>query len=281
MLLFFKICASDVLEDNKYSVNEFNILDFQSLDDDKRNFPRKYFKVYLWSREHTSGMCSHPAIPRLFLFLEKNSSEYQIAKKVAKEFKEKTFFVKVDLDNDEQKEYLKTHFDIKDVQAPDVRQVKLIDFTENYSHYRVFKPDFESFSEEALVKFVQEAREGKMKWSPISAKIPSNWNSTLIKTLVHDNFNTFIENSDKDVIVKFHWKNNHDEQDWIDLTKKFQNVTFAEMDISENDVPGFQYPMSKFKVFKKTRLQEFETNSIQELKAFLQESNEELLHVDL
>ena len=87
--------------------------------------------------------------------------------------------------------------------------------------------------------------------------------------------------SDKDVIVKFHWKNNHDEQDWIDLTKKFQNVTFAEMDISENDVPGFQYPMSKFKVFKKTRLQEFETNSIQELKAFLQESNEQLLHVDL
>ena len=272
ILLFFKTCASDVLEDNKYSGNEFDILDFNS--EEYNETIRQYCLSTAWP-------CSHPFIPRLFLFLKKNSSEYQIAKKVAKEFKEKTFFVKVDLDNDEQKDYLKIHFDIKDVQAPDVRLVKLIDFTENYSHYRVFKPNFESFSEEALVKFVQEAREGKIKWSPISGKIPSDWNSTLIKTLVHDNFNNFIENSNKDVIVKFHWKNNYDEQDWIDLTKKFQNVIFAEMDISENDVPDFQYPMSRFKVFKKARLQEFETNSIQELKAFLQESNEELLHVDL
>ena len=95
-LLFFKTCASDVFEENKDSVNEFNILDFHSeeynqtisqyclIDDDKKNFPSKYFKVYLWAREHTSGMCSHPAIPRLFLFLEKNSSEYQIAKKRTK-----------------------------------------------------------------------------------------------------------------------------------------------------------------------------------------------------
>ena len=53
-----------------------------------------------------------------------------------------------------------------------------------------------------IYKFVQDAREGKLRQSLKSAPVPKNQN-TPVKQIVGSTFNTVVKNRNKDVLVIF------------------------------------------------------------------------------
>jgi protein disulfide-isomerase A1 len=135
------------------------------------------------------------------LFASKKSDSFETIfsefKKAAKQYKGRTIFVLIDTDVDENERVME-FFGLKKEDAPTVRLISL------GKEMTKYKPDFDEIEADALVKFVQDFFDKKIKPHLLTQDVPADWDAQPVKVLVGKNFDQVAHDKTKTVLVEFY-----------------------------------------------------------------------------
>ena len=134
------------------------------------------------------------------LFASKKSDAYETImgqfKEAAKNYKGRTIFVLIDTDVDENDRVME-FFGLKKDDAPTIRLISL------GAEMTKYKPDFTEIKSEALIKFVQDFFDKKIKPHLLTQDVPADWDAQPVKVLVGKNFDQVARDTTKTVLVEF------------------------------------------------------------------------------
>ena len=134
------------------------------------------------------------------LFASKKSDAYETImgqfKEAAKSYKGRTIFVLIDTDVDENDRVME-FFGLKKDDAPTIRLISL------GAEMTKYKPDFTEIKSEALIKFVQDFFDKKIKPHLLTQDVPADWDAQPVKVLVGKNFDQVARDTTKTVLVEF------------------------------------------------------------------------------
>jgi len=135
------------------------------------------------------------------LFASKKSDAYETImgqfKEAAKSYKGRTIFVLIDTDVDENDRVME-FFGLKKDDAPTIRLISL------GAEMTKYKPDFTEIKAEALIKFVQDFFDKKIKPHLLTQDVPADWDAQPVKVLVGKNFDQVARDTTKTVLVEFY-----------------------------------------------------------------------------
>lgn len=135
------------------------------------------------------------------LFASKKSDAYETImgqfKEAAKSYKGRTIFVLIDTDVDENDRVME-FFGLKKDDAPTIRLISL------GAEMTKYKPDFTEIKSEALIKFVQDFFDKKIKPHLLTQDVPADWDAQPVKVLVGKNFDKVARDTTKTVLVEFY-----------------------------------------------------------------------------
>lgn len=136
----------------------------------------------------------------LLMFLSKEGGSFEkvteIAKTVAKKFREQILFVSINADEEDHQRILE-FFGMKKEEVPAMRIIQL------QEDMAKFKPENGDLTAENIEAFVQKFLDGKLKQHLLSQDAPEDWNKTPVWTLVASNFDDVAFDKSKDVFVEF------------------------------------------------------------------------------
>jgi protein disulfide-isomerase A1 len=136
----------------------------------------------------------------LLMFLSKEAGTFdkvvEIAKTVAKKFREQILFVSINADEEDHQRILE-FFGMKKEEVPAMRIIQL------QEDMAKFKPESGDLTAENIEAFVQKFLDGKLKQHLLSQEAPEDWNKTPVWTLVASNFDDVAMDKSKDVFVEF------------------------------------------------------------------------------
>lgn len=136
----------------------------------------------------------------LLMFLSKEAGNFdkvtEIAKTVAKKFREQILFVSINADEEDHQRILE-FFGMKKEEVPAMRIIQL------QEDMAKFKPESGDLTAENIEAFVQKFLDGKLKQHLLSQDAPEDWNKTPVWTLVASNFDDVAFDKSKDVFVEF------------------------------------------------------------------------------
>ena len=137
----------------------------------------------------------------MFLFASKTDTIFEANllqfKEVAKIYKGQAIFVLIDIDNQDNEQFI-DYFGIKKDDTPAIRLISIKD--EDMTKY---KPDFTEIKAEALIKFVQDFFDKKIKPHLLTQDVPADWDAQPVKVLVGKNFDQVARDTTKTVLVEF------------------------------------------------------------------------------
>lgn len=201
----------------------------------------------------------------LLLFFSKKENHYDtylnMAKNVAKNFRERVLFVTINTDEEDHVRILE-FFGMKKDEIPSMRAIKL---EEDMAKY---KPEVAELTEESIQKFVSDFVEGKLKQHYLSQELPEDWDALPVKVLVASNFEKIVMDNTKDVLVEFYapWCGHCKQLAPIydELGEKFkdnEDIVIAKIDATANELENTKissfptitfYPKDKSKVVEYT-----------------------------
>ncbi|KAM9770331.1 protein disulfide-isomerase A2 [Menidia menidia] len=187
---------------------------------------------------------------------------------VAKEFKGKILFVKLDMTS--ALSHVLKYFGVSESDAPTVRII-------NMETQKKFKIDSEEVTVDSLRQLCQEVVDGTAKAYYRSEEIPEDWDKEPVKVLVGKNFESVALDETKNVFVEFYapWCGHCKELTpiWEQLGEKYsdrEDVIIAKMDATANElesvaIDGFPtlkyFPASGKEVINYTGKRDLETFS--------------------
>jgi len=198
------------------------------------------------------------------LFVSKQADDYlqiyEAFKDAAKEFKGKIIFISINVDLEDNMRIVE-FFGMKKDEIPSVR---IISMEKDMTKY---KPDFSGVSKKNVLKFTQDYLDNKLKPNLLSQELPEDWNKGPVITLVSKNFDDFVQESEKNVLVEFYapWCG-HCKQlapIWDELGEKYKNsnkVVVAKVDSTANEFERFKihsFPTIKYFVAKSDKIIDF------------------------
>lgn len=136
----------------------------------------------------------------LLMFLSKEAGSFdkvtELAKDVARKFREQILFVSINADEEDHQRILE-FFGMKKEEVPAMRIIQL------QEDMAKFKPENADLTAENIEGFVQKFLDGKLKQHLLSQEAPEDWNKTPVWTLVASNFDEVAMDKSKDVFVEF------------------------------------------------------------------------------
>lgn len=176
----------------------------------------------------------------LLMFLSKEGGTFEkvteLAKSVAKKFREQILFVSINADEEDHQRILE-FFGMKKEEVPAMRIIQL------QEDMAKFKPENADLTAENIEAFVQKFLDGKLKQHLLSQEAPEDWNKTPVWTLVASNFDEVAMDKSKDVFVEFyapwcgHCKQLAPIFDQLgDKFKDNESIVVAKMDATANEL---------------------------------------------
>ncbi|XP_028395473.1 protein disulfide-isomerase 2-like [Dendronephthya gigantea] len=247
------VSSADIAKE--YNVDGNGIILFKKFDEGRAVFSGEYESDAIASFVNANKMplvmeFTDESAPKIFggdikvhilLFIKKSADTFNdilgYFNDVAKDFKGKMLFVYIDVDVEDNSRVSEFFGLTKD----DVPTVRIINMTEQ--DMAKFKPDFETFSADALRKFAQDFVDGSLKPHRMSEDIPDDWDKEPVKVLVGKNFHEIALDKSKNVFVEFYapWCG-HCKQlapIWDKLAEKYkddESIVIAKMDSTKNEI---------------------------------------------
>lgn len=199
----------------KYEVTDGSIVLFKQFDEGKAVYDGEHneedIKKFLaaqsipliveFNHESAQKIFGGDIKSHLLMFVSKEAGHLEKyaepAKEVAKKFRNEVLFVTINADEEDHKRIL----DFFGMEKEEVPSMRLIRLEEDMAKY---KPAVADLSADNIQGFVQSYLDGKLKQHLLSQKLPEDWDSTPVKTLVSSNFDDVALNADKDVLVEFY-----------------------------------------------------------------------------
>ena len=132
------------------------------------------------------------------MFVGKSSDTYEAAmeqfKAAARILKEKTIFAWINTDVEENKLIMR-FFGLSKKDTPTIRL---------YSLKNKYKPELTEIKTEALVDFVKDFFDNKIKPFLLTQDLPVGWDAQSVKVLVGKNFDQIARDTTKNVLVEFY-----------------------------------------------------------------------------
>lgn len=198
----------------KYEASCGKVILFKQFDEGKAVFDGTFDEVTLKKFVTAQAMAlvvdfNHDSAQKIFggeikshllMFLSKESGSFEkvteIAKTVAKKFREQILFVSINADEEDHQRILE-FFGMKKEEVPAMRIIQL------QEDMAKFKPENGDLTAENIEAFVQKFLDGKLKQHLLSQEAPEDWNKTPVWTLVASNFDEVAFDKTKDVFVEF------------------------------------------------------------------------------
>ena len=247
-----------------YKVENGTTVLFKNFDEKRNDFPKNYtkskFKEFILQKlvpkvltyvpQNKEYVITH-GVTSLVMFYNKETENgeknYELIEKVAKELDKKEIKLQVmvsQLKSEEEKK-LASQFNVNEDNLPSIVIVKL-------SHERLTKYSMEKeVNYENIIEFAEQWQENKLTQFILSEEIPNEKeaNESNIKKIVAKNFNSVVNNKEKNVFVYFYIKEEKGELlDFFKLMSKkyssFKDLLFTKLDISKNEIDyEFEEPL--------------------------------------
>lgn len=163
------------------------------------------FGPFIWDYNYENAIKLSDGVPldnQLWLLLARDNGDYEkytpIIEDIAKEFYGKIVFVRVDVSDESNMEPLQS-VQARAREAPTMRLIRF--FRETMDLYM---PDTSGLTKDDIFNFVQEFFDGNLLAEPMSEMLPDDWDEKAVKILTGENFDKFVNNREKDVIVFFY-----------------------------------------------------------------------------
>jgi len=250
-----------------YGVTAPKIIVLKSFDDGRAEFEGEYDEIDIETFATANSLpsvieFSDATAPKIFggaikshllLFANKNDEKYNdhynVMRAVAKAHQGKLLFVVIDASIPEHQRIVE-FFGLSNSDLPAVR---LINIANEMAKYR---PESAEISETLLSKFASDYLTGNLKQHLMSEKTPEDWDAKPVKVLTGENFESVVNQADKNVLVEFYapWCG-HCKQlapVWEQLAEAFlphSNIIIAKMDSTQNEVSSVSvqsFPTLKF-----------------------------------
>ncbi|XP_072320196.1 protein disulfide-isomerase-like [Eucyclogobius newberryi] len=241
---------------NKYEVTEDTVVLFKKFDEGRVDFPlgdegkldqekllsfiqeNSLELITRFSAEVSGKIFSSSVKVHTLMFvnssLDAHMALVEETRGVAKEFKGKSLFILLDI-NDPELEHVKEYFGVKASDAPTVR---IYDMNNRKKYSMSPSP----FTPEAVRQLCQGVLDGTAQTYYKSQEIPEDWDKNPVKVLVGKNFKSVALDPSKNVFVVFCAPWNVDCQDlapaWDQLGEKYTNhtdIVIAKMDATVNE----------------------------------------------
>jgi protein disulfide-isomerase A1 len=207
----------------------------------------------------------------ILIFISYKSDEYEatynVAKKLAEEFRNKVMFSTVDTDEDDHRRIIE-FLGLKGEKFPTMR---IIQMKEDIDKYKVVEGQHDAHdttNEENLRKFVQDYLDGKVPIHYLTEDLPEDWNKNATKYLTGKNFDQVVFDKEMAWFVKFYapWCGHCKQLSpiWDKLAETFiaekkDDIVVAKMDATINELSH-----SKVRSFPTIRLYRKGTNEFGE-----------------
>lgn len=252
---------------SEYKVEKDGIVLFKKFDEGRNDYDGEFAadkikafvtanelpRVIEFTQDNAAKIFGGEVKNHVLLFISKKSDEFkghhENFDKVAGNFKGKSLFIYIDIDDDDNARILE-FFGLKAEDCPSIRFISLGEDMVKY------KPESDSLAADDVQKFVQDTLDGKTKPHLMSEDVPEDWDAKPVKTLVGKNFEEVAKDKSKAVFVEFYapWCG-HCKQlapIWDELGEKFKDneeIVIAKMDSTANeleDVKVHSFPTIKY-----------------------------------
>lgn len=253
----------------KYKVEKESVVLFKKFDDKRADMPLSeedkldkdelvsFIKtnslelIIEFNEENGDKIFSNKVHNHLLLFIntstESHNALLEVYRAVAKDFKEKILFVKIDITTDVS--HVLNYFGLSASEAPVLRLI-------NTDTLKKFAMAETAIDKDTLKTFCQDVLDGKIKPHLKSEDIPEDWDKNPVKVLVGKNFEQVVFDETRNVFVEFYapWCGHCKElaPEWEKLGEKYkdhENIIIAKMDATANDVEDVTvqgYPTLKY-----------------------------------